>query len=269
MADFEQANDISSEAIEFDYSFVYTAARIAVYDDLKSAPRIIDVEPGETKEYIDNLASTIYSEARDLGGTIPYTVIREVSENFIHARFAEVVVSIFDQGQTLRFSDQGPGISHKERVQQPGFSSANETMREYIRGVGSGLSIVSEYINFSKGIITIEDNLGTGTVVTLSLSEDFKNKQAEQTIAAHSETVAADKQEQIDIPELTDRQKRIVSLLYKKKALGITDINQFTGMPVSTIHGELTKLEKAELIQIDDQKKRGLTELGKSVAAYL
>ena len=42
-------------------------------------------------------------------------------------------------------------------------------MKHYIRGVGSGLPIVKEYLDFSHGTITIEDNLGTGAVVTISL----------------------------------------------------------------------------------------------------
>ena len=35
--------------------------------------------------------------------------------------------------------------------------------------MGSGLPIVKEYLDFSHGTITIEDNLGTGAVVTISL----------------------------------------------------------------------------------------------------
>ena len=41
-------------------------------------------------------------------------------------------------------------------------------MKSYIRGVGSGLPIVKEYLEFTHGTITIEDNLGSGSVVTIS-----------------------------------------------------------------------------------------------------
>ena len=41
-------------------------------------------------------------------------------------------------------------------------------MKSYIRGVGSGLPIVKEYLDFTHGTITIEDNLGSGSVVTIS-----------------------------------------------------------------------------------------------------
>lgn len=155
----------------FDYTYVSATARIAQYDDLRSAPRITEIQPAETTAYIENLASKVYEQAKLAGGSIPYTVIREVSENFIHARFKEIIVSILDEGNTIRFADQGPGILNKEKAQLPGFSSAIEPMKHYIRGVGSGLPIVKEYLGFSHGSITIEDNLGTGSVVTISMAD--------------------------------------------------------------------------------------------------
>lgn len=164
-----RAYDVPGTVEDYDFAYVPTTARIAQYDDLRSAPRITEIHPAETTVYIENLASKIYEQAKIVGGSIPYTVIREVSENFIHARFQEIVVSILDDGNTIRFADQGPGISNKEKAQLPGFSSAIEPMKSYIRGVGSGLPIVREYLDFSRGSITIEDNLGTGSVVTISM----------------------------------------------------------------------------------------------------
>lgn len=168
----EQNTPLHEEAPEgasFDYAFVNTVGRIALYDDLRSAPRVVEIKPADTAAYIEALASTVYEQSHSAGGTIPYTVIREVSENFIHARFKEVVVSVLDKGNTIRFADHGPGIPSKEKAQMPGFSSAVEPMKNYIRGVGSGLPIVREYLESSHGTITIEDNLGTGAVVTVSL----------------------------------------------------------------------------------------------------
>ena len=162
-------HDEAPQGASFDYSFVDTVGRIALYDDLRSAPRVAEIKPADTAAYIEALASTVYEQSHGAGGTIPYTVIREVSENFIHARFKEVVVSILDKGNTIRFADHGPGIPSKEKAQMPGFSSAVEPMKNYIRGVGSGLPIVREYLESSHGTITIEDNLGTGAVVTVSL----------------------------------------------------------------------------------------------------
>lgn len=166
----DHQDEPADEGVEsFDYTHVHAIARIALYDDLRSAPRVTEIHPAPTAEFIENLASKIYEQAKNAGGTIPYTVIREVSENFIHARFAEATVSILDDGNTIRFADQGPGIPYKDQAQIPGFTSAIEPMKHYIRGVGSGLPIVKEYLDFSHGTITIEDNLGTGAVVTISL----------------------------------------------------------------------------------------------------
>lgn len=156
----------------FDYTFVETVGHIAIYDDMRSEPRVIDIQPAETGAYIEALATSVYEQARGAGGSIPYTVIREVSENFIHAQFKEALVTILDHGNTIRFADHGPGIPSKEKAQMPGFSSAVEPMRNYIRGVGSGLPRVREYLELSNGTITIEDNLGTGAVVTISLVRD-------------------------------------------------------------------------------------------------
>lgn len=167
----DTTSSLQSTEEHFDYSFVETVGNIAIYDDLLSGPRVVKIQPADTAAYIESLASNIYEYAREAGGSIPYTVIREVSENFIHAQFKEVLVSIRDHGNTISFADHGPGIPSKEKAQMPGFSSAIEPMRSYIRGVGSGLPIVREYLESSRGTITIEDNLGTGAVVTISLAQ--------------------------------------------------------------------------------------------------
>ncbi len=179
----DQQDESADDGTEsFDYTQVRAVARIALYDDLRSAPRVTEIHPAPTAEFIESLASKIYEQAKSAGGTIPYTVIREVSENFIHARFAEATVSILDDGNTIRFADQGPGIPFKDQAQIPGFTSAVEPMKHYIRGVGSGLPIVKEYLDFSHGTITIEDNLGTGAVVTISLRPDGALSQPQEPL---------------------------------------------------------------------------------------
>ncbi len=151
-------------------------ARIAAYDDLLSAPRMVEIPPSDIATYIDKIAATTYELACQQGGFIPYTVIREVSENFIHAQFKEITVSILDHGCTIRFADQGPGIDNKDRAQLPGFSSATSEMKEYIRGVGSGLPMVKEYLKFSNGRLVIEDNIQDGAVVTIAVDRNAQNQ---------------------------------------------------------------------------------------------
>jgi anti-sigma regulatory factor (Ser/Thr protein kinase) len=120
-----------------------TGARIAVYDSLASAPRVEEVVAQDLAEAIEQVASRTYNLAHERGGQVPYTIIREVSENLIHAGFSEVVVTILDGGNTVRFADQGPGIADKDRAFLPGFSTATADMKRHIRGVGSGLPIAS------------------------------------------------------------------------------------------------------------------------------
>lgn len=159
-----------------DYTFVDSVARIALYDDLLSAPRVTEIQPDETAAFLETLASTIYNLSHEIGGTIPYTIIREVSENFIHAQFNEPTVTILDHGNTIQFTDQGPGIEQKEKALRPAFTTATKEMKSYIRGVGSGLPIVAEYLEVSHGHITIEDNLGAGSVITISLNRTHENE---------------------------------------------------------------------------------------------
>ena len=247
----------SSPTLSDDYSRALTSARIACYDDLASAPRITEIPPNTTTEFIEQLASTVYTQAQQAGGSIPYTAIREVSENFIHAQFREIIVSILDKGNTIRFSDQGPGIAQKEKAQMPGFSSATEPMKRYIRGVGSGLPLVKEYLSFKHGRITIEDNLKTGAVVTISVTPEDKKREALDY-----------RNREIIIPHLSDREKDALLLFTQSNTLRLTDVRDELEISNSTTHRILSKLEEYGLIETTG-KLRSLTEFGNRVAEQL
>lgn len=255
----------------FDYTYVRTIARIALYDDLRSAPRVTEIQPAPTTDFIESLASKIYEQAKMAGGAVPYTAIREVSENFIHARFAEIIVSILDDGNTIRFADQGPGIVQKDKAQLPGFTSAVEPMKHFIRGVGSGLPIVKEYLEFSHGTISIEDNLGTGSVVTISLKDESSQPGDErfnshpygtygaQTKGGGNPTAA---RAAALVPPLTQRERDFLPIFLNEGALGVTDLARLTGVPQSSTYVTLSKLEEAGLIEKTVGQKRILTDLG-------
>lgn len=265
----EPADDKSDS---YDFSFVRTIARIALYDDLRSAPRITEIQPAPTADFIETLTSRIYEQAKMMGGSIPYTAIREVSENFIHARFTEIIVSILDDGNTIRFADQGPGITQKEKAQLPGFTSAIEPMKHYIRGVGSGLPIVKEYLDFSHGTISIEDNLGAGAVVTVSL-KDKKDQMgvlsAPHTPMSHSAPMTAHHNTSPLVPPLSQRERDFLPIFLSEGALGVTDLTRLTGVPQSSTYVTLSKMEEAGLIEKTAGQKRILTDLGFHVANSL
>lgn len=144
-------------------------ARIAVYDDAAAAPRVVIVEPKDVRDYLEEITATVNRLSHEQGGQIPFMVIREIVENFIHAYFQAPTITILDGGNTIRFSDQGPGIREKALALEYGTSSATEGMRRYIRGVGSGLPYAQQYMENKGGSLTIEDNISGGTVVTLSV----------------------------------------------------------------------------------------------------
>lgn len=144
-------------------------ARIAVYDDAAAAPRVVVIEPKGVREFLEEITGTVNKLSHEQGGTIPFMVIREIVENFVHAYFLSPTITILDMGNTIRFSDQGPGIQEKDLALEYGTSSATEEMRKYIRGVGSGLPYAQQYMEDKGGSLTIEDNIQGGTVVTISV----------------------------------------------------------------------------------------------------
>lgn len=162
-----RTGDAAAEGLTVGYP-----ARVAVYDDAAAAPRVVVVEPTDVRSYLEEVTVTVNRLAHEQGGSIPFTVIRECVENLIHAYFTAPTVSILDGGDTIRFSDQGPGIADKHLALEYGTSSATEEMKRYIRGVGSGLPYASQYMEDKGGSLTIEDNIQGGCVVTISLVGD-------------------------------------------------------------------------------------------------
>ena len=161
------------------------AARIAVYDDAASAPRVVVIDPTDVRSYLEEITSEVSHLSREQGGHIPFMVIREVVENLIHAYFREPAISILDGGDTIRFADQGPGIKEKERALEYGTTSATEEMKRYIRGVGSGLPYAQQYLHDHGGTLEIQDNISGGTIVTISMeqSRDAQITGATQDVA--------------------------------------------------------------------------------------
>lgn len=228
--------------------------RIAVYDSLVAAPRVEDVVAQDPSTFIETLAAKVYQLALDQGGRIPYTLIREIVENLIHARFNEVIVTIMDRGNTIRFSDQGPGIDDKDRAFQPGFSTAASSVKRFIRGVGSGLPIVKECLSFSDGSIDVEDNLGTGTVVTLRVESAGRQPAPEEPSAVSDARPRG--------ARLSVRQKQVLSLVMELGSVGPSVVSRELRVALSTAYRDLALLEELGLIDTDGSGKRALTEEG-------
>jgi hypothetical protein len=278
-ADVELPSSLPTHTV----SHIRTRARIAVYDALSAAPRVVDVEPAPVAEFIEALSSRVHELSRAAGSSIPYTVIREVAENFIHADFAEPVVSILDSGATIRFADQGPGIADKERALLPGFTTAGGVMKRYIRGVGSGLPIVRDFLVHSGGSLAIEDNLGVGSVVTIHAGRAPRNDAAPSRPAPmyvrESAAPAAESRQgsfeaaiaeapvaPVARPRLSVRQKNVLALVLESGLAGPSLVSKELGVGISTAYRDLAMLEEVGLIASEAGKRtltpEGLTYLG-------
>jgi hypothetical protein len=238
--------------------------RVAIYDSLLAPPQVVSLSSEDFNQLIGELSARTHGYARERGGRIPFVVIKEIVENLIHAYFKDAVVTIMGDGNTIRISDQGPGIPDevKQQAFEPGFTTATREMRRFIKGVGSGLPVAREQLAFLGGAITIENNLKSGTVVTLRVgpppgpAPDAPALPRQPDVEpAPPSTVAA---------RLSDRQKKILLLIAEIGAAGPSAIAKELGMSQSTAFRELSALQRMRLLTVGtaDPGKRTLTEEG-------
>lgn len=247
------------------------SCRLAIYDAVTAAPRVVEVQSLSPDEFIEETAARVYASAREMGGSLPYTVIREIVENLIHAEFREPVISILDNGDTVRFSDQGPGIEDKGRAVLPGYTSATAEMKQVIRGVGSGLPLVREFLAHEGGTLSLEDNLGSGAVVTLKASSAPHQETTGPRNTPGPSGTSAGNADAIgallgSVPRLSTRQKRVLSLVMEFGEAGPTLISKELDVGLSTAYRDLAFLEEQGLISSDEAGKREISDLG---TAYL
>jgi hypothetical protein len=165
-----------------------------------------------------------------------------------------------DGGSTIRFSDQGPGIADKQRAMLAGFTTATVRSKQFIRGVGAGLPFVSEYVDRIGGSLSIEDNLGSGTVVTLRLHPP---ETISPSVTRECPGVIV---EPLSFPILTLRQKKVLSLVLEFGEAGPSLVSRELSVGLSTAYRDLAFLEESGLILSDENGKRVMTDTG---VAYL
>lgn len=256
----------------------FIPVRIALYDNMRSIPRVIDSEFDSVADFINDTSQKTYNLSHEMGGKIPYTIIKEIIENLIHAEFKEVTITVMSEGNHIIVSDQGPGIGDKEKAVLPGYTSATSTMKQYIRGVGSGLPIVKETITFSGGFIDISDNIRRGTVISLKIgSPGQDNVSAPDTIMSASpglnpeeieKKLSVEAFERLNSEILSERQKKILFLTLELEEAGPSTIAQELGFSLSTSYRELIFLEKNKLLSSDNSGKRKLSKKGLKYLEY-
>src|SRR5918993_1578008 len=144
--------------------------KVAVYPK-SGEPEVSEVSAASSSAASEKFSRLIMEKVRDSGGRVPEEALRELIENLVHAEFKGVVVSVLEDGNVVRISDKGPGIEHKGRAFEFGFSGATPEAARDIRGVGAGLGIARAAAEKAGGTVSVEDNIGGGTVATVSVGE--------------------------------------------------------------------------------------------------
>lgn len=247
-------------------------SRIAVYDDPAFAPRIIEVPYTTPQETIGALAATTHTQVTSQGGSYPYRIIMEACENLIHADFLGVVISISDAGHQVVFSDQGPGISHPAFAQNTGFTNATADMKTTIRGVGAGFTIIREYLESVGGMMRLDSNIGTGTVLTLRVpraGDGDPGAQTARSIVSPTDPHPPAPSYRAPSFSLNQRQKDVLGVLLKYEEVGPQIVAESLGIGLATAYRDLEALESHGLVARTDQKKRTLTDKGFEYVEYL
>jgi predicted HTH transcriptional regulator len=259
-----------------DYNTIDIPVRIAVYDNMKSIPRIIDLQFDNITSFINKTTQETYDLSHNAGGKIPFTIIKEIIENLIHADFNEIIITILDNGNHIIISDQGPGIENKDKAFLPGFTSATKKMKEYIRGVGSGFPIVKETITFSGGSIDVKDNIKSGTVISLKL----ESSNVIRKLGVSSSTMPDEQKPGTDLKpssevsdkpsykSLSERQKKILFVILELEEAGPSTIARELNLSLSTSYRELIKLEKSKFLITGKNGKRKLSKKGTKYLEY-
>ena len=226
------------------------SARLAIYRDGEPEPKVEEVQGTGPQELIHRLCTATAQVIRDQGGSLPQPAVRALIENLVHARFQCPTVSILDGGRTLRVADRGPGIPDKQLALEPGYSSAGDSERKIIAGVGAGLAVAARQAEEGGGRLEINDNLGGGTVVTLAFAgtvRDGRSALSEPLLTGLSQL--RHQPASPDGPsELSDNGKRILLLLAELGGSGLATICDELRIAPAASRSELDSLRRLGLL---------------------
>lgn len=238
------------------------SARLAIYRDGEPGPRVEEVQGTGPGELIHKLCTATEAVIRELGADLPQPVLRALIENLIHAGFESPTVSILDGGRTVRVADRGPGIADKRRALEPGYSSAGEGERKYIAGVGSGLAAAARQAEWSGGRLEITDNLGGGTVVTVTLAGAAGRARAEGSEPILAGLVDSRPPGNDRPSELSDNGKRVLLLLAELGGAGVDTVCDELRISAGMAGSELDSLRRLGLLDNSDRAHVVLTPAG-------
>ena len=237
------------------------SARIAVYPP-GADPEITEIAAADPRSATAKFTRSVMGKVRELGGEVPEEAVREVVENLIHAEYRAVIVSVLDGGNVVRVSDRGPGIQNKERAVEFGFSGASSAALEEIRGVGAGLGMARSAAEKAGGSLTVEDNIGGGTVATISVGESAPPQLEEPQ---EPRPVARKYPDGVPRMNISERQQKVLITVLECGEVGPSTVAERLEISVSTAYRDLSVLEEHGLVQAHESGKRLISPLGKDV----
>lgn len=251
--------------------------RIAVYPD-SGGPELTEASAASPKAATAKFSKLVIDIVKEAGGLVPEIAIQEIVENLVHAEHRGVIISVMENGNTVRVSDKGPGILRKERAFEFGFSGATPDVAPHIRGIGAGLGIARAATERAGGTVTIEDNIGGGTVVTMVVKpkqdsgsgedKDF-SRVSIQTGNENAESPARRYPGAVPNINISERQQKVLITVMEGGEIGPSTVADRLGMSVSTAYRDLSILEENGLVTGDDSGKRAMTHLGHDLVEAL
>jgi len=236
--------------------------RIAVYPR-SGEPEVTEVAASNPGSATAKFTRLVMDEVRAVGGKVPEDSVREVVENLVHADYRGVVISVLDGGSVVRVSDKGPGVQHKDRAMEFGFSGAAPEALRDIRGVGAGLGIARAAAEKVGGTLTIEDNIGGGTVATISVPAD-------EEVSKESEPAAKEPPQRrypdgVPRMNISERQQKVLITVLECGEVGPSTVADRLEISVSTAYRDLSALEEHGLVVADESGKRLVSPLGRDL----
>jgi DNA-binding transcriptional ArsR family regulator len=235
--------------------------RIAVYPG-GGTPEITEVSASNPGSATRKFTRFVSEKVREAGGRVPEESIREVVENLIHAGYRGVVISVLDDGNVVRVSDKGPGVENKSRAMEFGFSGAAPGTLGEIRGVGAGLGIARAAAEKVGGTLTIEDNIGGGTVATISAAGDEAVTEEREGAPPPPQRRYPDGVPRMNISE---RQQKALITVLECGEVGPSTVADKLEISVSTAYRDLSVLEEHGLVMADESGKRLISPLGRDL----
>ncbi len=238
--------------------------RVAVYPK-SGEPEVSEVSAGSPRVAGDKFSKVVMEKVEALGGRAPEKALQELVRNLIHAEYKGVVISILEEGNVIRVSDKGPGIEHKERAFEFGFSgAAPETIGE-IRGVGAGLGIARAAAERVGGKVILEDNIGGGTVATISVRETVETP-GDVKPAARFAAPQRKYPDAVPKMNISERQQKVLITVLECGEVGPSTVADKLEISVSTAYRDLSVLEEHGLVASNvESGKRVVTPLGRDL----